>query len=142
MPETKKTAPKKPQDHKKPASGATISLAAETVTIDGTTYKVPNIDRLDRAGVKRLRAVMPLVEQFQNVNEENMDESLAAVDALYDIVGAIYDEIPQETIDTLLTDDLKALVQAAGLFNFTGDDAVDEVALSITLGESSASTNS
>ena len=64
------------------------------------------------------------------------------LEALWDLVDAMLVDVPTAVVDELTIDDLKAILTEGGLISFTGDDAPDPSNLTITLGESSASTGS
>ena len=101
------------------------------VTIGGNTYRLPALGRMNRAGVKRLT---PLLAK---VSSDDAD-----LEAMWDLADALLAEVPSQDIDELTIDDLKALFTAAGMLSFSGEDAPDPENLTITLGESSASTGS
>ena len=61
---------------------------------------------------------------------------------LWDLADAMLVDVPTAVVDELTIDDLKAILTEGGLISFTGDDAPDPSNLTITLGESSASTGS
>lgn len=101
------------------------------VTIGGNTYRLPSLGRMNRAGVKRLTPLLAKVSSDD-----------AGLEAMWELADALLAEVPSQDIDELTIDDLKALFTAAGMLSFSGEDAPDPENLTITLGESSASTGS
>lgn len=127
---------KKPEDFKKAEPKANEVekpqvpvVTHKDVTINGVTYPTPEMDMLDRAAVKRIRALGEEAEKGDP-------------DALWEMAGALLTDTPSEDIDRLRVADVKAILSAAGMMQFTGDDAYNPEHLTITLGESLASTDS
>lgn len=148
MPETKKTAPKKPQDHlpKQESTKATPNrpdVVYATVTIAGVDYRSPELGRMNRSAVKRMK---PLMERVTGGDADLED--------LWELTGALLVDTPAEVVDALTMDDLKAILSNSQVIAFTGGDAPDPRNLTVEfsepisltdeigLGESSASTGS
>ncbi|HMQ36470.1 MAG TPA: hypothetical protein PKE46_02385 [Micropruina sp.] len=101
------------------------------VLINGTGYRLPSLGRMNRAAVKKLT---PLLAKATSGDGD--------LEALWDLADAMLVDVPTAVVDELTIDDLKAILTEGGLISFTGDDAPDPSNLTITLGESSASTGS
>lgn len=117
--------PKPPvvNDHKK-------KTRPQRVTIAGIEYPLPSLGRMNRAGVKRLQ---PLLSRVTTSDGDDLE-------MLWDLADALLQNVPTEDVDNLGMDDLKTILSESGMLTFDGEDAPDPANLTITLGESSAST--
>lgn len=113
--------------------GKTLKGAAvATITLGGIEYELPDFNRTDRASLARVRSAVPKLDELSEIDTTSMLGSLDAADLLYEIVGILLPDIPQERIDELPVPELKDLFTELGVV----------AAGSISLGESSASTTS
>ena len=99
--------------------------------IAGSRYRLPALGRMNRAAVKKLSPLMAKATAGDG-----------DLEALWDLADALLGDVPTDVVDELTIDDLKAILTEAGLISFTGADAPDVENLTITLGESLASTGS
>ncbi|MGO1319931.1 MAG: hypothetical protein ACTII7_07795 [Galactobacter sp.] len=106
-------------------------MSLPTITIRGKKYPQPSLDRLKRKQVKKIKPVLTRVQ-----NED--------LDAIWDTVGLLISDLPSTVLDDLELGECKTIIEAAGIAKFSNDEepasgADDD---EITVGESSASTNS
>ena len=103
-----------------------------TITIGGVEYPTPDFNRTDRSALARLRAAVPKLDQLSEIDTTNLSGSLEAADLLYEVVGMLLPDVPQEHIDELPLQELQDVFGQLGIV----------AAGSISLGESLASTTS
>ena len=103
-----------------------------TIDIGGVEYPTPDLNRTDRKSLARLRVAVPKLDQLSEIDTTNLSGSLEAADLLYEVVGTLLPDVPQEHIDELPLQELQDVFGQLGIV----------AAGSISLGESSASTTS
>lgn len=121
---------KEPEDRQ--PKTATPKPTHKTVTIAGNEYPAPRIGRMNRSSARRLDELRAAVVR----------DGAERLEDLWAMVEILMPELPVEDTEDLTIDDVKMIIQTSGLINFTDEDAVDSDDLTITLGESLASSNS
>lgn len=121
---------KEPEDRQPKA--ATPKPTHKTITIAGNEYPAPRLGRMKRSSARRMDELRTAIVSG---GAERMEDMWAMVEILMP-------ELPAEDTEDLTLDDVKMIIQTSGLINFTDEDAVDPDDLTITLGESLASSNS
>lgn len=106
-------------------------MSLPTITIRSTEYPKPSLNRLKRKQVKKLKPVLSRVQ-----NED--------LDAIWDTVGLLVSDLPATVLDDLDLGECKDIIEAAGVAKFSDDRETEPSSDDdeITVGESSASTNS
>lgn len=102
-------------------------MALPTITIRNKKYPKPSIDRLKRSQARKLTGIMKTMDGL-----EGGFESLDNLDALWELVGIMVPDLPEDVLDDLEMGECQTILDEAGLL---GDDG-------ISVGESSASTSS
>lgn len=102
-------------------------MSEKMIEINGKFVRQPHVDLLDRGRVKKLK---PLLKELSE--DEDMD-------LLYELVGFMIPEVTQKDLDSLILGDVKHILSAAGIAKF---EEIGTDPARISLGESSASTNS
>lgn len=105
-------------------------MSLPTISIKGKEYPEPSINRMKRKQIKKLNPVLKRVQ-----NED--------LDAIWDMVSLLVPTLTASVLDDLELGECKEILEQSGVVQFSKEapeEPVDSDA--ITVGESSASTNS